>query len=153
MNSPWQRPASSASSASSASWDPSAIMPVQLSFLSEQKSGPRAEQETHHDWHLVPVSNGSADMNKEPWDTRSPGEGKVLRAIPSPTAKPSLSARDPLAARHDIWGTLEQLDASIQRRNSDMRSFTDSLLKLQAESAASPKDSSSEHGRSDFFYA
>ena len=153
MNSPWQRPASSASSASNASWDPSAIMPVQLSFLSEQKSGALAEQEAHHDWHLAPVSNGSADVNKELWDARSPGEGKVLRAIPSPTAKPNLPARDPLAARHDIWGTLEQLDASIQRRNSDMRSFTDSLLKLQAESAASPKDSSSEHGRSDFFYA
>ena len=151
MNSPWQRPASSASS--NASWDPNAIMPVQLSFLSEPKTRTPQQQEAHHDWHLTPAPNGSPQARQDTSTTRSPGEGRVLRVVPSPTLKPSPQVRDPLAARHDIWGTLEQLDASIQRRNTDMRSFTDSLLKLQAESAASNKDGSNERGRSDFFYA
>ena len=58
---------------------------------------------------------------------------------------------------HEIWGKLLQLDESIQRRDSDMRVFTESLLRLQNDaSISSSKSSPAAFGMrpaGDFFYA
>ena len=124
-------------------------MPVQLSFLSEQKAEPRVPQhEDRRDWQLAAVPNGSPAAAKPRLGSpsRPSAENKVLHAIPM--------SKESQAPKHDIWGTLEQLDASIQRRNKDMRTFTESLLSLQAESHAPPSYYSPDpHALSEFFYA
>jgi len=176
--SPMRRPSSSSNVTS---WDPNAVMPVHLSFLGDQPpvTVPVVRSETRYDrqeWHLHTVPDAPAPHATSASPHRSPGEGKVLRSLGSPmsnSAHSAHSAHQPLpamtqkapAATHDIWGTLEQLDASIQRRNSDMKSFTQSLLKLQADSrdpariatsppsGAAPLKSAFELGVGDFFYA
>jgi hypothetical protein len=171
--SPLRRPSSVASNTLSqtAKWDPMAVLPVQLSFLSDQQAQARVEphaagrrqEPTHlvhqqeYDWHLTPVAGGVPHVARASDKSASPGRSpkhlKEARASSAPfavqdapsEAAASRTASDapwtsgvskeplitPLAAKHDIWGTLEQLDASIQRRNTDMRSFTESLLLLQ----------------------
>jgi hypothetical protein len=126
-------------------------VPVQLSYLSGQQAEARTQPDSKQDWQLFAVPNGTGDKGK----SNSPGKShspKLFPGIPrmSPLFKPaeqverppSLSL-EPSVAKHNIWGTLEQLDASIQRRNSDVRSFTESLLKLQGNSPSlSPKKGS-----------
>jgi Mg/Co/Ni transporter MgtE len=130
---------------------PSTSVPVQLSYLSGQQAEARTQPDSKQDWQLFAVPNGTGDKGK----SNSPGKShspKLFPGIPrmSPLFKPaeqverppSLSL-EPSVAKHNIWGTLEQLDASIQRRNSDVRSFTESLLKLQGNSPSlSPKKGS-----------
>lgn len=177
--SPMRRPSSGSNLSS---WDPNAVMPVHLSFLGDQQHAPVVRQEGRRDrqeWQLQVVPDAPAPRTKSTSPHKSPGEGKVLRSRVSPTSNPTRqpmpshsasmhTTRELPKATHDIWGTLEQLDASIQRRNTDMKTFTQSLLKLQADSGdqsprASPPVSSppshsplkgaKELGLSDFFYA
>jgi hypothetical protein len=125
-------------------------------------------------WHSSIANVAAAHVPTDSSSQRSPEEGKVLRAIANGTSTArtrdtadSDGTRQPTpAAKHDIWGTLEQLDASIQRRNNDVRSFTASLLQLQADAKGSPSAASSSAASSsqqktsapglrggDFFYA
>ena len=163
------------------------LTPMQLSFPSDARDK-ESKHKVVRGTHALPTraqelyskgEQGGTAKAASPQQT-SPDQGKVLRSIIDKTigavstdcleeSKDKTSKTATPVDKHDIWGTLEELDASIQRRNRDVRSFTESLLQLQACAHRSPDslDASSStmttrlslaHGKSgsgssDFFYA